>query len=82
MRLKSGIRVLTVGVTKSRSISANPAVGPEVTIAGCKFLSIPMTDAHVGGNLVTAPAWPVHPVWLAKSLQVLVRSVAEKAAGV
>jgi hypothetical protein len=50
--------------------------------SGCEYLSIPMTDAHLGGNLVTAPAWPVHPVWLAKSLQVLVRSVAEKAAGV
>jgi protease I len=71
-----------VGVTKGRSISAYPAVGPEVTIAGCKYLSIPMTDDHVDGNLVTAPAWPAHPVWLAKYLQVLERSVAEKAAGV
>ena len=34
-----------------------------------------MTDAHVDGNLVTAPAWPAHPVWLAKYLQVLERSV-------
>jgi hypothetical protein len=36
----------------------------------------------VDGNLVTAPAWPAHPVWLAKYLQVIDRSVAEKAAGV
>jgi hypothetical protein len=28
------VRVLTAGVTKGRSISAYPAVGPEVTIAG------------------------------------------------
>jgi protease I len=66
---------------KGKSINAYPAVGPEVTVAGCKYLSIPMTDAHVVGNLVTSPAWPAHPVWLVKSLQVFERSVAEKAAG-
>ena len=27
--------------------------------------------AHVDGNLVTAPAWPAHPAWLAKFLEVL-----------
>jgi hypothetical protein len=26
---------------------------------------------HVDKNLVTAPAWPAHPVWLAKFLEVL-----------
>jgi protease I len=26
---------------------------------------------YVDGNLVTAPAWPAHPDWLAKFLQVL-----------
>ncbi|MGC2766686.1 MAG: hypothetical protein WB607_14365, partial [Candidatus Acidiferrum sp.] len=59
-------------------ISAYPAVGPEVTIAGCEYLSIPMTDAHVDGNLVTAPAWPAHPVWLAKYLQCLSAALLKK----
>ncbi|MCR3845771.1 protease, partial [Pseudomonas aeruginosa] len=27
--------------------------------------------AHVDGHLVTAPAWPAHPAWLARFLEVL-----------
>ena len=69
-----GAQLLTAaGVAKGRSISAYPAVGPEVTIAGGTYVSIPMTEAHVDGNLVTAPAWPAHPAWLAKFLAVLER---------
>jgi len=29
----------------------------------------------VDGNLVTAPAWPAHPMWLAKFLRILGISV-------
>ena len=28
-------------------------------------------DSDVDGNLITAPAWPAHPEWIAKFLQVL-----------
>jgi protease I len=28
-------------------------------------------QAIVDGNLITAPAWPAHPQWLAKFLEVL-----------
>jgi protease I len=78
-----GAQLLTAaGVAKGRSMSAYPAVGPEVTVAGGKYVSLPMTAAHVDGNLVTAPAWPAHPAWLAKFLQVLEHGVSEKAAGV
>ena len=59
------------GVLKGKSCSAYPAVGPEVKNAGGKFMDIGMTEAYVDGNLVTAPAWPAHPQWLAKFLQVL-----------
>jgi deglycase len=65
--------LVAAGVVKGRSISAYPAVGPEVTMAGGKFVDLPMTEAHVDGNLVTGPAWPAHPAWLAKFLQVLTR---------
>ena len=34
-------------------------------------MEIAMDRAHVDGNLVTAPAWPAHPAWLAKFLTVL-----------
>lgn len=59
------------GVLKGRKCSAYPAVGPDVTNAGGTFADIGMTEAVVDGNLVTAPAWPAHPAWLAKFLGVL-----------
>ena len=76
-----GAQLLTAaGVAKGRSMSAYPAVGPEVAAAGGKYVNLPMTEAHVDGNLVTAPAWPAHPAWLAKFLAVLDRGNSEKAA--
>jgi deglycase len=59
------------GVLQGRSCSAYPAVGPEVNSAGGKYVDVPVDQAHVDANLVTAPAWPAHPVWLAKFLQLL-----------
>ncbi|MNZ79871.1 General stress protein 18 [compost metagenome] len=59
------------GVLKGRSCSAYPACGPEVRLAGGEYVDIPVDAAHVEGNLVTAPAWPAHPAWLAKFLGVL-----------
>jgi protease I len=59
------------GVLKGRSCSAYSAVGPEVKSAGGKFVDLAVDKAHVDGNLVSAPAWPAHPEWLAKFLQVL-----------
>lgn len=67
-----GAQVLTAaGVVKGRTVSAYPAVGPEVTAAGGEYADIPVTDAVTDGNLVTAPAWPAHPAWLAQFLKVL-----------
>ena len=58
-------------VVKGRSCSAYPAVGPDVNRAGGEYIDIPVDQAHVDGNLVTAPAWPAHPAWIAKFLEVL-----------
>ena len=67
-----GAQILTAaGVVKGRTVSAYPAVGPEVTIAGGTFANIGIADAVTDGNLVTAPAWPAHPTWLAQFLKVL-----------
>ncbi|OTW35174.1 protease, partial [Enterobacter kobei] len=33
---------------------------------GGHYATIGIDQAHVDGNLVTAPAWPAHPQWLAK----------------
>ncbi len=67
-----GAQVLAAaGVLQGKSCSAYPAVGPDVTRAGGKFMDIGIDQAYVDGNLVTAPAWPAHPAWLAKFLNVL-----------
>ena len=67
-----GAQVLAAaGVLEGKSCSCYPAVAPDVTRAGGKFVDIPMDAAHVDGTLVTAPAWPAHPAWLAKFLAVL-----------
>ena len=59
------------GALRGKKASAYPAVGPEVRAAGGEYVDVPMDKAVVDGNLVTAPAWPAHPDWLAKFLQVL-----------
>jgi protease I len=59
------------GVVSGKSCSSYPAVGPDVNTAGGTYVDIPVNQAHADGNLVTAPAWPAHPEWLAKFLQVL-----------
>ncbi|MBS1130082.1 MAG: Peptidase PfpI [Proteobacteria bacterium] len=59
------------GVLNGRSCSAYPACAPEVRAAGGLYADIPVDQAHVDGNLVTAPAWPAHPAWLAKFLPLL-----------
>ncbi len=67
-----GAQVLAAaGVLEGKSCSCYPAVAPDVTRAGGKFVDIPMDAAYVDGTLVTAPAWPAHPAWLAKFLAVL-----------
>jgi len=59
------------GVLEDRTCSAYPACGPDVTRAGGRYADIPVDQAVVDGNLVTAPAWPAHPQWLAAFLKVL-----------
>jgi protease I len=59
------------GVLKGRKLNCYPACAPEVGLAGGTFISLEMTDAMVDGKLVTGPAWPAHPAWLAKFLEVL-----------
>ena len=67
-----GLQVLAAaGALKGRKATAYPAVGPEVNAAGGTYVEVPVHKAYVDGNLVTAPAWPAHPEWLAEFLKVL-----------
>ena len=59
------------GVLQGRTVSAYPACAPEVKAAGGEYAAVDMTEAVVDGNLVTAPAWPAHPAWLSRFLDVL-----------
>jgi len=63
--------LVTAGVLQGRNASAYPACGPDVVCAGGKYADIPLDKAHVDGNLVTAPAWPAHPDWIAKFVALL-----------
>jgi protease I len=63
-------------VIKNRVVSAYPACAPEVEAAGGHYAQIEITEAATDGNLVTAPAWPAHPKWLAAFQRVLERYVA------
>lgn len=67
-----GIQILTAAnVVKGRKLTAYPAVGPEVTLAGGEFQDIPADGVFVDGNLVTSPAWPGHPGFIREFLKVM-----------
>ncbi|WP_417825399.1 DJ-1/PfpI family protein [Thalassospira povalilytica] len=58
-------------IITGRKVSAYPACAPEVKLGGGIYADIAIDDACTDGNLVTAPAWPAHPKWLAAFLAVL-----------
>lgn len=67
-----GAQILAAaGVLKGRTCSAYPACRPEVELAGGTYADIAVDAAVTDGNLVSAPAWPAHPAWLAQFLKVL-----------
>jgi len=67
-----GAQVLAAaGVLRGKKCSCYPAVSPEVGLSGGTFADIAMTEAVVDGNLVSGPAWPAHPAWLASFLKLL-----------
>ncbi|HEX3373479.1 MAG TPA: DJ-1/PfpI family protein [Edaphobacter sp.] len=59
------------GVIKGKRLNAYPACQPDVELAGGTFVPLEITGAIADGKLVTGPAWPAHPAWLAKFLEVL-----------
>ncbi len=59
------------GVIRGKRVSAYPACAAEVELAGASFADIAVDQAVTDGVLVTAPAWPAHPAWLAQFLAVL-----------
>ena len=67
-----GLQVLVAAdVLEGKSCTAYPACGPDIMKVGGLYVHIPADEALVDGNLVTAPAWPAHPNWLAEFLKLL-----------
>lgn len=72
-----GLQLLAAaGVLKGRRCTAYPACSPEIRMAGGDYVEIAVDQAHVDGNLITAPAWPAHPAWLAALLKLLGAKIA------
>ena len=57
--------LVPTGLLQGRKLTAYPSVAPEITACGGEYIETPMDGSYVDGNLVTAPAWPAHPSWLA-----------------
>ena len=67
-----GIQILSsAGVLDGKTCTCYPACSPEVAATGGTYVAKDWPEAHVDGNLVTAPAWPAHPAWLAALLDLL-----------
>ncbi|MCA8993676.1 MAG: DJ-1/PfpI family protein [Planctomycetaceae bacterium] len=67
-----GLQILSAAnALKGRRCTAYPACSPEVGLAGGEYVGVPVDEVVVDGNLVTAPAWPAHPKWLAAFIKVL-----------
>lgn len=67
-----GAQVLAAAkVLEGKRCSAYPACRPEVELGKGTYADIAITAAVTDGNLVTAPAWPAHPDWIAQFLLVL-----------
>lgn len=67
-----GAQILAAAdVLKGKTCSAYPACAAEVKLAGGTFADISVTDAVTNGHLITAPAWPAHPEWLAQFIKAL-----------
>lgn len=65
-QLLAGARVL-----EGKRCAAYPACRADVELSGGTYADIPVDQAVTDGNLVSAPAWPAHPAWIAQFLAVL-----------
>ena len=66
-------------VLRERRTTAYPACATEVQAAGGEYVEVAISEAVVDGNLVTAPAWPAHPKWLAELQKVLAKNPTKSA---
>lgn len=65
--------LVAADVLKGKKTTAYPAVKPDVIMAGAQWVepSAGADNAVVDGMLVTAPAWPAHPAFVAEFIRLL-----------
>ena len=65
--------LMAAGVLDGKCCTAYPALKPDLIRSGAVWRDVndTFTNAVVDGNLVTAAAWPGHPEWIRKFLEVL-----------
>ncbi len=65
--------LVAAGVLAGKTCIAYPAVQPDIEKVGGKLgvINETFSNAVVDGNIVTAPAWPAHPEWIKKFLDLL-----------
>lgn len=65
--------LVAAGVVEGMSCTAYPAVRPDIERAGGIWVehNETLSDAVVSGHLVSAAAWPAHPEWMRKFLELL-----------
>jgi protease I len=65
--------LVAAGALEGKKATAYPAVKPDMVGAGATWCDVNETfsNAYTDGKLVTAPAWPAHPEWMRKFLEVL-----------
>jgi protease I len=67
-----GLQILAAAdAVRDKTLTAYPACAPEVELAGGNYKEVEPTEVVTDGKLVTSPAWPGHPKWLAAFLEVL-----------
>lgn len=69
-----GPQILVAADTlKGKKCTAYPAVKPDVVMAGAEWVepSDGADNAVIDEYLVTAPAWPAHPAWMANFIKLL-----------
>src|SRR5947209_9806730 len=67
-----GAQILAAArVIDGKRLSAYPACAPEVEAAGGTYAQMEMNQAITHENLVSGPAWPAHPAFLAQFLELL-----------
>lgn len=73
-----GAQILTAAdVLRGRTVTAYPAIGPDVAIAGGNYVEVAPDDVVVDGNLVTSPAWPGNTALLKSFIALLGISIKE-----